>query len=425
MRFSAPRLRLGMRVSTAVFALALLALGAASTAVASSTLTSYTWSGTTPTSMAGASNWSNGTNWSGGVAPAGSVGRLTFPALTSSACTSSPPTDTCYGTFNNITGLIAHAVSIDDAVGYLMPGNLLKLGSGGLTASTTSTTFTGVPELSMPLALTAAQTWTIDGHNIDAQLGVTNVTGPTRALTLDLNHSTFLGVGSGSVEVGPLTIGTTQTTGFNPSAVALSTGGRLNATDGNSVSITAGAETGLFITGNAAVGALTADTGTIQVGNGSSGAAKLAVSGAFTQGSSNGLVLNVVNAGTVAGTDYSQLRATGAISLAGTLQLNGSTTGTSPTCPTLHAGDVDRLLSTTGALTGTFAGIPNGAVVTVRCSPGTQPTGRIHYTSNGVNFTVLTAGGPSKAAPNPGSTGAAPTPPTWSTSGLTSEGGAG
>jgi hypothetical protein len=145
------------------------------------------------------------------------------------------------------------------------------------------------------------------------------------------------------------------------------------------------------------VGPLVADAGTVQIGEGTVVPVGLSVNGGFTQGSSNQLTLDVDFAGTVAGVDYSQLSATGPISLAGTLVLQGSNFS-SGACPTLRAGNVDTLLSTTGALTGTFAGIPNGATVSVNCSGGTQPTGTINYTANSVTFTVLTPGGPSPLA---------------------------
>src|SRR5207302_511945 len=70
------------------------------------------------------------------------------------------------------------------------------------------------------------------------------------------------------------------------------------------------------------------------------------------------------------------------------------TGGGSLICPTLHVGDVDTLLTTTGLLTGTFGGVANGATQTVNCDGGggVAPTVRINYTSQAVTATVLTAG---------------------------------
>src|SRR6516162_1341730 len=81
----------------------------------------FTWSGATALGS-GASNWSNGPNWVGGTAPSGSVGVLTFPALTSPPCTSTPPTDTCSQGTDDISGLSASGLTIDDTSGYFMQG---------------------------------------------------------------------------------------------------------------------------------------------------------------------------------------------------------------------------------------------------------------------------------------------------------------
>ncbi|MEA2469250.1 MAG: hypothetical protein QOE38_248, partial [Thermoleophilaceae bacterium] len=62
-------------------------------------LTDFTWTGGAPV---GSPAWSNTSNWAGGVAPSGSVGTLTFPMLTSAACTASPPTATCLTSNNDI-----------------------------------------------------------------------------------------------------------------------------------------------------------------------------------------------------------------------------------------------------------------------------------------------------------------------------------
>lgn len=366
--------------------------------------TDFTWSGATPTGP-GATNWSVGTNWVGNVAPSLSVGTLSFPVLTNAGCTSNPPQDACYSSNNDLTGLSANALSIDDGASYFLTGNGFTLGAGGLTASTASTAFANPPQLSMPVTLGASQTWTIDGNNVDAQLGLGGgVTGAPNALTLNLNHQTFLDVSSSDVEVGPVTITTSQTSGLNGSVALL--GGKLNGTDGNSVTLT-GTGTGIFIASNSTIGPLTGTGGTTQIGNGSSGAAILNVAGGVSLSSPTRLQMNIVKAGTAAGTDYSQLHATGAVSLGGGLTLLGSTSGGPPTCPTLHPGDVDTLVTTTGALTGTFSGIPDGTTMAVGCSPGSEPTVRINYTASTVTATVLTAGGApaiKKLAPNAGPT---------------------
>jgi hypothetical protein len=107
----------------------LLAVTASVLAPASAAaLTDYTWVGA---AAPGSANWSSATNW-GGSAPSGSVGTLTFPALTSGACTATPPTATCYASSNDVVGLNASGISIDDGESYVIDGNAITLGSGEL-----------------------------------------------------------------------------------------------------------------------------------------------------------------------------------------------------------------------------------------------------------------------------------------------------
>src|ERR1051326_1510846 len=157
---------------------------------AAATLADFTWSGG---AAPGAAGWSNTSNWVGGVAPSVSVGTLSFPALTSAACTASPATATCLSSTNDVTGVNATALSIDDGERYSINGNGLSLGPGGLTAAPSAADSGGIPPLfSVPIALTAAQTWSITGGSLNQQLAVAAVTGPTRALTINLNARTFL-----------------------------------------------------------------------------------------------------------------------------------------------------------------------------------------------------------------------------------------
>src|SRR4051794_29911042 len=104
-----------MRISAAVV-VALFASAALPSAA--SALTDYTW--VAPTGSF--ESWSTGSNWSGGTAPSGSVGTLTFPAR---AC--SPQ---CFPGVNDLTGLSAQAISIED--GNSIQGNTIELGAGGI-----------------------------------------------------------------------------------------------------------------------------------------------------------------------------------------------------------------------------------------------------------------------------------------------------
>jgi hypothetical protein len=386
-------------------------------AVAGAIPPSFTWSGAeplgTPIFSNGEFDWSHGTNW-GGTAPSGTVGTLTFPALTSPACTANSPTDTCYLGYNNVSGLSVNAISIDDgafgAQVYSMTGEAITLGAGGLTASTSAGSG-GAAQLELAITLGASQTWTIDGnsgHN-GVTLGVGgfgHLTGASAALGVDLSHQAFFGVYQQDVEVGTVTI-----TGGNPSDTGSAAiqngdvyvgfgptiGGSLNATDGNPVHLI-DAELNVI---DGTVGALTSTGGDLYVGLlGGVPSGGLAVAGGVTLDSASQVKLFINHAGTTARTDYSQLSASGNVNL-GNAHLSLWDPNAEPDCPTLNPGDVDTLITTTGSLSGTFNGVPDGSTVTIGCTfntgygaPGIPPTVRINYTAHGVTATVLTAAVP-------------------------------
>ncbi|HXC23635.1 MAG TPA: hypothetical protein VNU28_03535, partial [Solirubrobacteraceae bacterium] len=145
----------------------LLVVGAvlvgAPVASASSTLK---WSGEAAKTSRG---WDNASNWEAGVIPSSSEPvALEFPTLTSANCTSSPPTDTCYESENDVNGLDVESLQVEDSQTYLIAGKQIALGGGGLTvAPTTKTTAQTGSILAMPIALGVAQTWNIAGQNGD------------------------------------------------------------------------------------------------------------------------------------------------------------------------------------------------------------------------------------------------------------------
>ena len=316
-------------------------------------------------------------NWVGGTAPSGSVGTLTFPALTSGN----------YETVNDITGLSANAISIDDGVGYSLNADAITLGSGGLSAAP-STSDTGAGTLiSFPITLGASQTWSITGGSQDQLLQLRGgVTGSTDTLGMSFSSSGILLLRA-DVEVGAVTL-----TGDG----VVQLGGGLNGTDGNAVGLSGGVELDALFGGGTVemVGPVTSTGATLDLADSpSSFVAQLGVDGGVTLDSTSTLDMGVVSAGTTAGTDFSQLSATGAVSLAGA-QLSLGAAGL--TCPTLNVGDVDTLITTTGLVTGTFAGVPDGTTIPVSCSPGTPPTVRINYAAHAVTATVVTAGSSGK-----------------------------
>jgi len=325
----------------------------------------FTWSGASGLDQ----NWSDGGNWSGAGAPSGAVGTLGFPACATAGC---------YQSTNDVSGLSADALSIDDGQPYAISGNPLSLGAGGLTAATTNATVTGTPVLQLPLALSADQTWSVDGSDGGA-LQVSGALSGTGALGLAL-------AGSATVDVASLSgvddeLGALSVSGSGQLVLGQAgTTTELNATDGSSVSVGGGAT--LLAAGTGETGPLTLAGGTLQVGD-ASHSATLAVSGAAGFDSASTLSLFLQHAGTTAGTDYSQLTATGALSLGGAgLSLAAGM------CPSLNPGDVDTLVSAS-SLSGTFADLPDGSIIHFPCSGGVAPAVRINYTATSVTATVL------------------------------------
>lgn len=354
-------------------------------------LTNYTWTGATVNSGPTSSNWSNTTNWNSG-SPSGSVGTLTFPALTNAECTAQTPTEVCYQSNNDVSGISADGLSIDDGVGYRISGsNAVTLGASGLTAAPSANDNGRPASIGFPITLGANQTWSLTGGTQNQQLAVNgNVTGSGKTLAVSFSGQTFLGF-TADVEVGAVSV-----TGNQGVLVVGSPGtqGKLNATDGSSLSLSGGA--GLFAP-DAAVGPLSMSGGQIQIGETGSPSI-LSTNGNASLDGTSGLSLFVSSAGTTAGTDFSQLSVTGNVDLTGaTLSINGGTFpqgGGAEQCASLNHGDVLDIVTATGTRTGTFSNAAEGSTITLFCNNGTEPTATIHYTSNGVQATIDQGGGP-------------------------------
>jgi hypothetical protein len=383
------RRMIGAALLATVSVLALLSAPAVAAAS-----TNYTWSGAAAPSTA---NWSNGTNWEGSAPQENEmVGTLTFPALTIPACAVEPPTATCYQSKNDVSGLNVNALSIDFSAPYVIRGDPITLGSGGITGSTSPSTFGGT-SIDLPITLSAPQTWSFEDNNYNGQLTLnSNVSGASDALSLDMSNLTIVPTIGGNVEVGPLTIA-----GEVGLVSGFSEGGRttpsLNGSDGNPVSFGEGAS--LNALSNATTGPLTfgnhfgLNVGSVFNGPAHHGAAMLTINSGVTLNSSDYFNTFINMSGTTAGTDYSQLDATGTVSLGGAeLYLGDGLSEGSGLCETLTPGDVDTLVTTTGSLTGTFNGVPDGTTIALFGCEGTAPTVRINYTVHTVTATVLTAG---------------------------------
>jgi hypothetical protein len=354
-------------------------------------LTDFTWSGASPTS-GGDTNWSTAANWTNATAPSGSVGTLTFPTLSSASCTANPPTASCYSSNNDVSGLTAAKLAIDNSAPYAITGNSLTLGSGGIAATTSSANSVRSPSFNLPIALNATQSWTIDGANNHTQLGLffsRGITGAGDALTVTLSNFGRITTAQ-DTEVGPLTIA-----GANPSdtgQMSVNNGfadlSGLNGVDGAAVNL---ADVTVAAPGSVTFGPLASTGAQLDAGHGSTPDAILTVSGGVTLDSASALEMFIDQPGTTPGTDYSQIKANGPVSLAGTLMLLGPGQGAN-TCPALNQGDVYTLITTTGALSGTFSDAPDGQVLGLFCVPtggGSTPYLRINYTAHSVTATVV------------------------------------
>jgi hypothetical protein len=356
------------RVLVVALAAAIVALAAMASS-ASATVASQ-WSGASTTSQ----NWTDTHNWD--FVP-GSGSTLVFSNLGSCA---SPAA--CYVSDNNETaGFNVGQIAIDDGVPYDIFGNGITLGATGLSASATTTSSPGNHvQLAVPIALGANQAWTIDGGGSGQGVDLTGLlTGEPNTLGVTLSNSGILISESQNQEVGDVTVtgsdsGQTGLNAPNNGVVALTSGGDLNGTDNHTVTLH---DAALSQGDNVTIGALTSTGGELQIGNGIAPPGILTVHGTVSL-DSNTATLFSIGGGTTPGTDYGQLDAgSNNVTLDGALELNFAHHG--GPCPTLNVGDVDTLITTTGTITGTFASVPDGTVVS---TPGLGVCGQTQFRIN-------------------------------------------
>jgi hypothetical protein len=372
----------------AILAAALVSMYAPAAALAAN----FSWTGTAARNPEEA-NWSNPANWEGTV-PTGSVDRLTFAALPEPPCGQQPgEVLACYISKNDISGLAVNAISIDDGVPYLLSGNPIMLGGGGVTAAPSpgDPRRAAVPQLELPIVLTAPQTWSIAGGH-GQQLGVdASVSGESESLQIHFRDSGFLNL-SGDVEVGRVSISAAGRLAGGLSLAAPPGTQRppsLNGADGRPVDVK-GANLSAFGAGST-VGPLTMSRGHLQVGQSYPPNGTLTVAGPLNLGSRASLLLYIDGSGTTPGTDFSQLRVAGKASLHGAhLRLaGGSSHPGGRSCAGLRTGATYPLIKAGRGLRGRFHGIPNGAMIPLQyCSGSVAPTVRIDYRRHAVVATV-------------------------------------
>jgi outer membrane biosynthesis protein TonB len=374
----------------------LVALAAGPASAAPARAASFTWTGAYPGTTESAAHWSLGENWEGGTAPSAAqpIETLTFPHLSSSACTSLSETDACYGAVNDIGGLAVESLRLDDGDGYLLGGNeAVTLGSGGLTAAPApGTTGFGGAFVTLPFRLGANQTWSVAnrGGGAIGENGIllfSELTGPGAALTFELSAGPAL-ILANSTEVGPVTVEGPNAAGEHiENGLAILGEGELDSTNGLPVVLR-----NIYFTGTGAVGALSTRNSTLIVGNESIPAEGIEAA-AVQLDPETATGFEVLGSGATARTDYSQLTASGPVELAGPLLVIVSKPqGKGAICPTLTPGEKLTLVSTTGGLSGAFSDAPEGGPelpisFAKACSHSSQ-TMRISYNRTGGTETV-------------------------------------
>ncbi len=360
-------------------------------------------------------DWSQSGNWTTS-APTGSVGTLTFGPLTPS-CLTSPynGSHACYDSYNDVVGISATALSLDDAYPYYISAspstNALTLGSGGLTATTTNANPSGgTPSFAAPITLGATQTWTIDGGpaqaagNSPAGLAWRGpIDGPTTDdLTIDLERYTSLSMfGPVDSELGPVSFVNEDASQVSLELYKYD----INSTNGEPVGISGIDVASLY---NNSVGPLTLAGGRLELYGFTSPTtpALLSVNGDATLESGVSLTTDIVTtAGSpTAGTDYAQLNATGTVDLASASLSIHDSAATGQPCSALPMGAVYTLVSA-GAISGTFSNAPAGTVLPAGCT-STTAAFQINYTAGAVTATVVGPDAPtaSISAPANGST---------------------
>jgi hypothetical protein len=359
--------------------------GSAQVTVATAFSPAYTWNGGGTTH-----SWDSGSNWVGGTppaapgitGPAGTVGTLTFPNLTSGGCLSGPG-DACYEADNDIPGLSVNGLDVNSDTAYTISGNAITIGAGGLTS--TSPSGNGDPPIfDLPITVGAAQTWTFGTGRVqfnDAISGNQNV-------NVSFENGGSLEPLSG-MEVGTVTA---QGNGI----FYLDGDMAVNASDLNPLSLQTGAVLEADRTGNE-IGPLTvATTSALSVGAFDEGSGDLTVNGALTLSAGSQLDLAVDTPGTAPGVDYSQVVATGNVNINGASLSVAQNSDSSNRCHDLDPGNTLTLISSSGGtISGTFSNYADGATVdlTQVCNDADQQaTGTLSYSSTAVTLTITGAG---------------------------------
>jgi hypothetical protein len=314
------------------------------------TVQTFTWTGTAAGSGTSTS-WSDPANWLGGVAPAsGATVNLIFPVL---SCGSSP----CGTSSNDLTGLNVASFALHLAQSptspvpdqYAISGNRITV--DGLTVKTAAGSAGesgALGAIGLPITVAHSQTWTI---------GLDNNSQPAFSAITGLGNLTISSSGSGFVDLeAPVNVGTLSFVGSGGWVAPFAS---LNS-NGHSVNVTG---EGFFSPFSIALGPFTTSGSQVQFGNGGGNPpyAKDVVKGNAVFDSASHVQFLSLAPGSVtptkpvAGTDYTQLKASGSVTL-------GSAGLTVFAHCGLPLGAVYTIVRGVSGLSGTFAGTPDGAI---------------------------------------------------------------
>src|SRR5437763_6742989 len=292
--------------------------------------TTATWTGASTVD----NNWTTGANCAGGTAPA-SGSDLVFPDV-AATCSAGASSSDCYTSNNDEpAGFTVNSIRFPasdaahaNSILYTISGNAITLGAGGLTDEMSNDNTAQIDSL----VLAADQTWTLHGgenFGVNNPLTATSLTNPA---SLEVNLGGVDGNGPTLDLFGDNELGATTFPGADPAQTGQHAGNNgivvltpddsgnasLNTTTGKPVTFT-----NVELDGQARFPALTVHGGDIQVGNqpvGSSGT--LGNVQAKSVNLDSGTLVDFPISGPAsgsptAGTDYSQIKATGAVDLGG------------------------------------------------------------------------------------------------------------
>jgi hypothetical protein len=305
-------------------------------------------------------SWTTAANWVDDVAPVAGD-DLVFPAEAAQMTTSN--NFLLFTTFNSIT----------------LTGGTYTLNGSPITLNNGITASAGTHAVNLITRLGAAQSFTADlGATLSINIAVTN---NGHLLTLAGNGNTaILGLITGSGGLTKEGLGGALLFSGNSYTGATTLNNGLLIIDGsqqNSAVTIAGGALG----GTGTTGAINATGGVVSAGTLTSPTGVLNVHGNLMLGAMSALTPKLN--GNTAGSGYDQLNVSGAVDLTGSVLVPALLPGFTP-----NAGDVYTLINNDGtdAVTGTFTGLPEGAMLT---TPG-GINFRISYTGGTGNDVVVT-----------------------------------